>query len=109
MADPEEDLVDRDRVEGDDCFLLAPTAIIRPEESFYDKESKVEGDEDQDWEFFGNEDVEKAKSEEEGLPDEEEEPEDQAELHSHLQPNGEVAYVGVGGHAGSIQAAILQK
>ena len=54
------------------------------EEGLDDKKDKVQGDHHEDGEFSLHEAADQSKLEEEGLPDEEEEPEDEAEVHNNL-------------------------
>ena len=58
------------------------------QECVYEEEDKVEGDHEQYGEFSLHQLAQEAELEQERLPDQEEEPEDEAEMHYHLDPTG---------------------
>ena len=59
--------------------------VIHSQESLDYKEDKVEGDHKQDREFSFHELAQKSKLEQEGFPNQEEEPENEAEVHDDLK------------------------
>ena len=58
------------------------------QESVYEEEDEVEGHHEEDGELSLHQLPKQAKLEQERLPDQEEEPEDEAEMHYHLDPIG---------------------
>ena len=99
MPYPEEDVIDPWIIYCDNIRLLCcQQAVVlknsqsqlpyNSQECVYEEEDKVEGDYEEYGEFSLHQLAQEAELEQECLPDQEEEPEDEAEMHYHLDPTG---------------------
>ncbi len=88
VPNPEEDLVDPAVVDCDYVVLVGEDeAEYHSHSGLYQEEQEVDWHEAENWELFLHELAKKPEFEEEGLPYQEEEPEDEAKVHCHLETN----------------------
>ncbi|TNV72039.1 hypothetical protein FGO68_gene1429 [Halteria grandinella] len=87
--------------------LTSHKQVIHPQHCLNYEKQKVEWHHQKDGEFAFHQFAKQSELEEEGLPDEEEEPKDEAKVHYHLQSKHCVGDVELEGEVGVIECTVL--